>query len=207
MNDNKLNSKIFPNKFKDSGVVDVYSDNLDEDYIDAPVVSEEINPIISKETTDLQEQLKNRAELHKFGSYGNSVTDRNIMEQTHADGRRLEFMNQTSGHLNPLDPVYNSLQQNLVTASNVGTQYNQGTKLCHHTEDILGDRHKIGNEDLLSLKGNEGKMYLTTNSNNYIPQNITTYPVVQTQNLNSELKIASNNVNNLDTLNQSKTTL
>lgn len=179
MQNQNLNQQIYPSMFKDKDdIVDVYSDNLDEDYIDAEVLTENKNKSVSNSSSDLQNQLKNRSDIHFNNAYGSSVTDRNIMEQAHADGRRLQYMNQTSAHVRPIDPVYNSLQQNLVTPSNVGPQYNQGTKLCHHAEDILGDKDKIGKQDLLSLKGNEGKSYLTTNSDNYTPQDCTTHPVV-----------------------------
>lgn len=139
-----------------------------------------IDPIEEKIQRDLQNLTScyyedNDTLSKKYSSYGGQLYNKDIMEQSHMDGRNNQYMNQTSAHVNPVDPVYNMQHQALVTPSNVGPEYNQQLNFSVKNEDLFTGAGHIGVEDRLGLKGNVGKSYMMSNSQTHTPQHCTSH--------------------------------
>lgn len=142
--------------------------------------SSKVDPIEAKIQRDLQNLTScyyedNDTLSKKYNSYGGQIYNKDIMEQSHADNRSNQYMNQTSAHVNPIDPVYNMQHQALVTPSNVGPEYNQQLNFCIKNEDYVSGKRELGVQDRLGLKGNVGKCYLMSDSQTHVPQACTSH--------------------------------
>lgn len=139
-----------------------------------------VDPIEAKIQRDLQNLSScyyedNNTLSKKYNSYGGQQYNKDIMEQSHADNRSNQYMNQTSAHINPVDPVYNIQHQALVTPSNVGPEYNQQLNFSVKNEDLFNGNRNLGVEDRLGLKGNVGKSYMMSNGQTHVPQSCTSH--------------------------------